>query len=134
MRILPLPYKYAEANKVTLWNAHLGEDVFDEDILTIRRAQKKEWDAWVVAEVARRKAAKEQRDEEAFRKWVLADIAKTERLKAAASAAAARSAAAAEAREEQAAKRARFDLRMEYERREAANARSVHPDDACFGF
>ena len=117
-----------------MWNAHLDEDLFDEDILTIRRAQKTAWDAWVVAEVARRKAAKEQREEEAFRKWVLADIRKTERLKVAAAEAAARSAALAEAREEQAAKRARFDLRMEYERREAANARGVHPDDACFGF
>ena len=34
-----------------------------------------------MAEVARRKAAKEQREEEAFNRWVLADIAKTQRLK-----------------------------------------------------
>ena len=49
-----LPYKYTEAKKVTLWNAHMDEDLFDDDILTIRRAQQTAWDAWVVEEVARR--------------------------------------------------------------------------------
>ena len=96
---------------------------------------------WLAEDRVLRAAAAEARKAAAFTAWVLADIERTRRKKAAAAFAQAAAAAcakraadqAARAAEERAARDAR-QIRMALERREAANARDLNYEDACFGF
>ena len=123
------------AEAVTFWNSQMSADLFDDDYYAIKRLQMAENVAWVLRENALRAEEKLRREEEAFNRWVLNNIAQTQRLKRQREERAADNAADLAAAVEEREERREFNrLRMAAERRESLNARQVPQDDACFGF
>ena len=115
----------AAACAETFLNAHFDADLCDAEYYEIRRAQQAARNKWVLQERTRLAEEKERRKVEDFNRWVLNDIAKTQRLKRREALAEQNAAEFARVKDEQAAKRARNAARLASEQREALNARHV---------
>ena len=119
----------AAASAETFSNAHFDANLCDADYYLIRRGQQAARNAWLLDERTRLAAEKEKRKVDDFNRWVLADIARTERRKRGAAMAEQNAAEFALVKAEQAAKRARNASRLALELREAFNARHVQQRD-----